>query len=72
MYLLCSLNLLFLEKEASDYHKVCVPLSAVFSLMWLPQFFDFAHFHFQPDTAVAQGGPTHDSITQDRSASLLP
>lgn len=35
MYLLCSLDLLFLEKEASDYHDVCVSLSAVFSLTQL-------------------------------------
>lgn len=35
MYFLCSLGLLFLEKEASDYDDVCVLLSAVFSLMQL-------------------------------------
>lgn len=55
MYFLCSLGLLFLEKEASDYHDVCVLLSAVFSLMQLLQFFHFAHFRFPPDSAVAQG-----------------
>ena len=55
MYFLCSLDLLLSEKEASDYHDVCVSLSAVFSLMRPLQFFYFAHFHFQPDLAVAQG-----------------
>lgn len=58
MCFLCSFDLLFLEKEASEYHDVCMLLSAVFSLLWLLQFFKFAHFHFQPGSAVAQGCQT--------------